>query len=90
MNGRRVSTIAVLTAIGLVLTACAWGHPGGNAARNAANAYEPFLTVDNVDELELAWQATRGGSEPIITDKYIYTLSDDLHLRVRGRRSCLT
>lgn len=70
-------TILLTMAITFVLTACAWGHPGGNAARNAANAYEPFLTVDNVDELELAWQATRGGSEPIITDKYIYTLSND-------------
>ncbi len=74
MKGRHGRTFALLAAIALVATACAWGQAGGNAARNGANPFEPGLTTGNVGRLQLAWQTNQSSGEPVMNAKYVYAV----------------
>ncbi len=80
MKGRSARIFTVAIAVAFVATACAWGQAGGNAARNRANPFEPGLTLDNVGNLQLAWQANGLRSEPVMTDKYLYSTTLDGYL----------
>ncbi len=76
MNGLSGRTAGLLVAIAFVATACAWGHAGGNAARNGANPFELGLTTDNVGGLALAWQANNAvqtDAGPVMNAKYVFT-----------------
>ena len=73
----RLRTLVLAAVVALVASACAWSQPGGSAARNSANPFEPTLTLDNAGDLALAWRADNANTastEPVMDAEFVYTV----------------